>query len=152
MRDIAGSGITDVLMGAYVWGTERDFKRVVCKPNYRGFSLMLGANLIALLSGLLVPPPLTSFNWETIPVIGYYSFQLIKLEKEVRRQLKARDMLLDKNQTAIFHNNEVLKNAALMNDNYYSEFLRYENDIVDFNIRTIKQHESLKKQLLLEGV
>ncbi|MDR1468630.1 MAG: hypothetical protein LBT00_04990 [Spirochaetaceae bacterium] len=152
MRDIAGAGITNVVMGAYVWGTEKDFKRVIFKPNYRGFSLMLGANLITLLSGLLVPPPLTSFNWGTIPVIGYYSFQLIKLEKEVRRQLKARDALLDKNQAALLRNNIALENAVLMNDEYYDEFVRYENDIVNFNMQTIVKHETLKKQLLLEGV
>jgi hypothetical protein len=152
MRDIAGAGITNVVMGAYVWGTEKDFKRVVCKPNSRGFSLMLGANLITLLSGLLVSPPLTSFNWGTIPVIGYYFFQLVKLEKEVRRQLKARDAVLDKTQAAIFHNAEALENAALINDEYYNEFMKYEDDIVAFNMRTIEKHETLKKQLLLEGV
>jgi hypothetical protein len=151
MRDIAGAGITNVVMGAYIWGTEKDLKRVVCKPNYRGFSLMLGANLITLLSGLLVPPPLTSFNWGTIPVIGYYSFQLIRLEKEVRRQLKARDELLDKNHAVLIRNHETLKNTVLMNDEYYDNFLQYENDIVDFNMRTIAKHETLK-QLMLEGV
>lgn len=152
MRDIAGAGITNIVMGAYVWGTEKDFKRVICTPNYRGFSLMLGANLITLLSGLLVPPPLTSFNWGTIPVIGYYTFQLIKLEKEVRRRLKARDALLDKNQAAIFRNNEVLKNAVLMNDDYYNEFIKYEDAIIAFNMQTMANHETLKKRLLLEGV
>jgi len=152
MRDIAGAGITNIVMGAYVWGTEKDLKRVICKPNYRGFSLMLGANLITLLSGLLVPPPLTSFNWGTIPVIGRYAWELIKLEKEVRRQLKARDAQLDKNQAALFRNNEALKNAVLMNDEYYSEFVKYEDAIVDFNMHTIEKHETLKKQLLLERV
>jgi hypothetical protein len=152
MRDIAGAGITNVLMGAYVWGTEKDFKRVICKPNYRGFSLMLGANFITLLSGLLVPPPATSFNWGTIPAICYYSYQLIKLEKEVRRQLKVRDDLLERNQAVIFRNNETLKNTVLMNDDYYNEFLKYENEIVDFNKRTIAKHETLKKRLMPEGV
>jgi len=152
MRDVAGAGITNIVMGAYVWGTEKDLKRVVSKPNYRGFSLMLGANLITLLSGLLIPPPATSFNWGTVPVICYYSFQLLKLEKEVRRQLKERDAVLDRNQDILLKNGVIISNAILMNDEYFEEFERYETDIVNFYDETIAKHEFLKKEMSFEGV
>lgn len=151
-RDVAGAGITNLIIGIYAWGTEKDIKRVVFKPNYRGYSLMLGANLITLLSGLLVPPPATSFNWGTIPIIAYYSFQLIKLERAIRKQLLIRDNILDHNSLKLERNREKLEKIMLMNDRCYNEFMKYESDIVEFYNYTIKKHKILKNRIVYGGV
>jgi hypothetical protein len=152
MRDIAGAGITNLVIGAYVWGTEKDIKKAICKPNYRGYSLMLGANLVTLLSGLLVPPPATSFNWGTIPVICYYSYQLIKLEKSLREQLLIRESILDENFLKLERNRRSLEKVSLMNDECYQEFMKYETDIIDFYNYTINKHETLKNHIMNKGV
>lgn len=151
MRDIAGAGITNAVMGGYLWGTEGDIKRVTVKPNYRAFSLMLGANLITLFSGLLVPPPMTSFNWGTIPIIGYYSYQLFKLEKKIRAELEKRDKILLENDKIIQDNDLILKEMSIMNDEFYKEFLKYEEKIINFYNETINNHNRLKKRILQGG-
>jgi len=149
MRDISGAAVTNTVMAAYLWGTDGNLKQIAFKPNYRDISLMLGANYIALLSGLLVPKP--SLNHGIIPVIGYYLRKLIKLENQVREQLKARDAILDKNQQALSYNCEVLKNGAFINDEYYDKFLESENDIINFYNETMTKHSSLKRELLSKG-
>ena len=104
MRDIAGAGVTNLIMGAYVWGTEKEFSRVFVKANYRGFALMAGANLTAILTGLLVPPPATSLNWGALPVLGYYVVRLLLMERKLHKELDARDAVLAENETTLLAN------------------------------------------------
>lgn len=147
MRDIAGSAITNIAMGAYLWGTEKDIKRVVCEPNYRAYSLMLGANLITLLSGLLIPPPNTSLNWGCIPIIGYYLYHLIKLEKRIQRELSERDNTLNKNDQILKDNAELLNSLTLFNDEEFNTFLEYEKEFEVFYRITLERHQSVKAYL-----
>lgn len=147
MRDIAGSAITNIAMGAYLWGTEKDIKRVVCEPNYRAYSLMLGANLITLLSGLLIPLPNTSLNWGCIPIIGYYSYHLIKLEKRIQRELSERDNTLNKNDQILMDNAGLLNSLTLFNDEEFNTFLEYEKEVEVFYRITVEKHQSVKAYL-----
>ncbi len=93
-RDLAGVGAANVIMGAYLWGTEGDLSRVVVRANYRAFSLMAGANLVAILCGLLVPPPATSFQWPAIPPLLYYGGRLVWMMRSIEKSLDARDEAL----------------------------------------------------------
>ena len=148
MRDVTGAGVTNLIMGSYLWGTEKELNRVLIKPNYRAFSLMLGANLVTLISGLLIPPPNTSLNWGTIPVIGYYSFQLIKLEKKLREILNERENRLLKNDLVLLENERNLKELILLNDEIFFEILKYEKEIEDYYIQVISRHKKLKNKIL----
>ena len=104
MRDIAGAGVANVLMGAYLGVTEKSLSRVVIKANYRAFSLMAGANLVTILVGLLIPPPATSLNWGALPILGYYVVRIILMERKLHKELDARDLVLDENESTLFGN------------------------------------------------
>lgn len=151
LRDLAGASITNIVMGAYLWRTEKDIKRVICKPNYRAYSLMLGANLISLLSGLLIPPPNTSFNWGCIPIIGYYSYHLLKLEKKVREELTKREKILNQNDNIIQKNEEFLFQYSMMNDQIYKEFISYEESIIAYYAEIMRNHERVKNIIYSGG-
>jgi hypothetical protein len=151
MRDIAGAGITNCVMAGYLWGTEKELKRVFIKPNYRAFSLMLGANIIALLSGLLVPPPFTSFNHGTIPVIAYYALQLIRLEKQVRKVLAERDNILDANESKINCNDEIISALILFNHSTFQKLLEYEKEVMRSFNSTIQYHEKIRNMVCCGG-
>jgi hypothetical protein len=96
-RDLVGAGATNVIMGAYLWGTEGDLARVTVKANYRAFSLMAGANLVTILCGLLVPPPATSLNWPAVPPLLYYGGRLVWLWHSIDKALAARGETLRAN-------------------------------------------------------
>lgn len=104
MRDIAGAGVTNVLMGSYLWATEKSFARVVKKANYRAFSLMAGANLTTILTGLLIPPPATSLNWGSLPVLAYYIVRIILMERKLHKELDTRDRTLAENESTLLGN------------------------------------------------
>jgi len=147
-RDCVGTALTNAIMAGYVWGTEKDIKRICVEPNYRGFSLMLGANMTNLLCGLLAPPPATSFNWSTIPIVGYYSWQMIKLEKKVRSALSARegqlmqnDSVLEENFQLIIHNNSLI--------NVFGDQLNsFESEVEAYYSYVMKNHTELKTRIL----
>lgn len=101
MRDIVGAGVTNALMGSYLWATEKSFSRVVTKANYRAFSLMAGANLITILTGLFIPLPATSLNWGALPVLGYYIVQILLMERCIHKELNARDLILEENEVTL---------------------------------------------------
>jgi hypothetical protein len=151
MRDNVGAGLTNFTMKAYLWGTEADFSNVLFKPNYRVCSLMLGAHIVTLLSGLLAPPPFTSFNWGTIPKIVYYFFELIKLNKEIKRILSAREVTLNENALIQFNNDILLQNYILEVDKYCSEVLEYEDEVEKFYLQVTARHNALKKRILMEA-
>ncbi len=149
MRDIAGSAVANIVMGSYLWGTEKSIKRVVIEPNYRAFSLMLGANVVTLLSGLLVPPPATSLNWGAIPVIAYYSIQIIRMEKRIRNELNGREEILNENDQVLIENEAMLNNISISNGEYYNNVIKYEKDIEKYYIEAISNHKKVKS--LFEG-
>lgn len=152
MRDVVGTGLTNIIMGGYLWGTERDIRRVVTEPNYRAFSLMLGANLVTLFSGLLVPPPSTSFNWPAIPIIAYYSIQLFRLERKVRSELAGRTSTLKANDRVLFDQNDAaLKNYCMINDSNYEELLKYEEEINKAYKEALAKHQETKLMVYKRG-
>lgn len=151
MRDLVGSGVTNAIMGAYLWGTEKSLKRVTIQPNYRAFSLMLGANFINLLVGLYFPTKVATFNWSTIPVIGYYGFQLLKLEKTVREALNNRDKQLTDNYIKIEKNETLLKQFMIFDDQTYNELLCFEKDLFKYNNEVLRYHDSLKESIRMEA-
>lgn len=150
MRDVAGAGITNVIMGAYLWGTEKSIKRVTIQPNYRAFSLMLGANCINLLAGLYQPTKIATFNWSTIPIIGYYGFQLIKLEKQVRETLNKRDIQLNENLRVLEKNDTLLQQFTIFDDQTYNELLKYEDELFKYNDEVLKYHSYIKESIIME--
>lgn len=148
MRDIAGSGVTNLIMGGYLWGTEKELKRVVVKANYRAFSLMLGANFTNVATGLLVPPPATSLNWSAIPIIGYYLIRLVALEFRIRKELKVRDDVLNENENTLYANlQKVAGNEAKLNS-MLSELMAYDEQVQQYYKITNSYQESLKNQIL----
>lgn len=151
MRDITGTALTNAIMGAYLWGTEKSISRVIVKPNYRAFSLMLGANMVTLLSGLLIPEKTASLNWSTIPIIGYYGFNLIKLEKSIRNKLNERDSVLEHNQIILNSNEFHLENLINIDDKNYQELLSFENEFHKYHDRIMVFHNSLKEEILMEA-
>lgn len=144
MRDITGAAATNLIMGSYLWGTEKSIKRVVTTPNYRAFSLMLGANLVTLLSGLLIPPPSTSFNWGTIPAIAYYSIQLIRLEKRVRISLNNNDSKLFSNDKILSENENIISELSIFNNKEFDKLITYESEINEFYSKVELKHEYVK--------
>lgn len=151
MRDFVGTGVTNVIMGAYLWGTEKSLKRVTIQPNYRAFSLMLGANFINLLFGLYFPTKVATLNWSTIPVIGYYGFQLLRLEKNVRAVLNKRDNQLKDNYIKIEKNETLLKQFMIFDDQTYNELLHFEEELFKYNNKVLKYHDSIKESILMEA-
>lgn len=151
MRDVVGAGVTNIVMGGYLWGTEKSLKRVVVEPNYRAFSLMLGANVTSLLIGLFLPTKLASFNWSTIPVIGYYGCQLLKLEKKVRQELNNRDKQLSENERVISENESILNQISIFDDQVFEELLHYEKELFEYNEQVLRYHEKVKKSILMEA-
>ncbi len=108
MRDVVGMGATNLIMGAYLGGTEKSLERVISKSNYRAFSLMLGANFTNLITGLYIPPPNTTFNPSTIPMIAYYGIRLYRLERRVEDELKSRGETLKQNDLTIIRNLSII--------------------------------------------
>jgi hypothetical protein len=114
-------------MAAYLWGTEKSLARVTIKANYRAFSLMAGANLTAILVGLLIPPPATSFNYPCIPPLLYYGGRLIWMSHKIDKALETRQKIIESNHSAllefekmIIENDETLaENQARMETNKY---------------------------------
>ena len=118
-RDIVGCGVTNLIMGAYLGISEHSLSRVVVKANYRCFSLMLGANVVALAVGVF--PPLTSLNLSTIPVISYYAMRIALMEHKIRGQLRRRDDALSRNEFTLEScYNQLVGNQAKI-DEYMSE-------------------------------
>lgn len=126
-RDLAGAGLTNTIMAAYLWGTEKSIARVTVKANYRAFSLMAGANLTAILVGLLTPPPATSFNYPCIPPLLYYGGRLIWMSHKIDKALETRQKVIESNHSALLEfdkmiteNDENLaENQARMETNRY---------------------------------
>lgn len=147
-RACVGTAVTNAVMAGYVWGTEKSFKRVCVEPNYRGFSLMLGANMTNLLCGLLAPPPATSFNWSAIPIIGYYSWQMIKLEKKVRTALNARECQLIQNDSILEDNFQlIMHNDSLINA-FGDQLNTFEKEVEAYYRYVMKNHIELKTRIL----
>ncbi|MCP3685985.1 MAG: hypothetical protein GY861_25350 [bacterium] len=114
-RDIAGAGLTNTLMGAYLWKTEKSLKRVIVKANYRAFSLMAGANLCAILVGLLLPSNVVSFNHACIPPFLYYGGRLVWMSHQIDKALEKRDRILNQNNnTLIEQENNLLKAEKIL--------------------------------------
>ena len=150
MRDVVGAGVTNVIMGAYLWGTEKSLSRVIVQPNYRAFSLMLGANFINLLVGLYLPTKVATFNWSTIPIIGYYGFQLLKLEKNIRETLNKRDIQLNENFDILKKNETLLQQFTIFDNKTYNELLEYENELFKYNDEVLKYHSYISETILSE--
>lgn len=138
IRDIAGAGVTNVLMGSYLWATEKSLARVVKTANYRAFSLMAGANLTTILTGLLIPPPATSLNWGSIPVLGYYIVRIILMERRIHKELDARDLILAENESTLLGNlatiagdDKTLKRMLQELDAIDARVQKYYNDVND---------------------
>ncbi len=134
MRDVVGTGATNLIMGAYLWGTEKSLERVISKPNYRAFSLMLGANFTNLVTGLYIPPPNTTFNYSTIPMIAYYGIRLYRLERRVEAELKSRGETLEQNDLTITRNLSIIDENEKTIDEMIRDMERYEAE-VDKEIR-----------------
>ena len=147
MRDIAGSGVTNLIMGGYVWGTEHDFKRVILTPNYRGFSLMLGANFINLASGLLMPPPFTTLNWSTLPIMGYYLFRLIKMELKIGKELKKRDIILAENEATLIANMKKVAGNEIKLNTMLDELFAYDQQVCKYYNITNEYQEKLAQRI-----
>ena len=147
MRDIAGSGVTNLIMGGYVWGTEHDFKRVILTPNYRGFSLMLGANFINLASGLLMPPPFTTLNWSTLPIMGYYLFRLIKMELKIGKELKKRDIILAENEATLIANMKKVAGNEIKLNTMLEELFAYDQQVCKYYNITNEYQEKLAQRI-----
>ena len=148
MRDIAGGAVTNLIMGAYLWGTEKDIKRVVIKPNYRGYSLMLGANFINIVTGLLVPPPATSLNISAIPIIGYYMWGLIKLELSVRKELKKRDDVLNENENTLYANICKISDNDKILHQMLDELEHYDAEVQKYYVSTNNYQDFLANRIL----
>lgn len=148
MRDLAGSGVTNLIMGGYVWGTEHDFKRVVSKPNYRGFSLMLGANFVNLASGLLMPPPFTTLNWSTLPIMGYYLFRLIRMELKIGKELKKRNIVLDENEATLMANMKKVAGNEIKLNKMLDELFSYDQQVCKYYNITNEYQEKLAQRIL----
>lgn len=134
MRDVAGTGVTNLIMGGYLWGTEHKIKRVLVEPNYRAFSLMLGANWMNLTTGLFIPPPKTTLNYSAIPVIAYYAIRLYKMEKRLGEALRKRDVVLEENERTISHNLRIIAENGARIDTMICEMEKFESEI-DEDIR-----------------
>ena len=147
MRDIAGSGVTNLIMGGYIWGTEHDFKRVILTPNYRGFSLMLGANFINLASGLLMPPPFTTLNWSTLPIMGYYLFRLIKMELKIGKELKKRDIILAENEATLIANMKKVAGNEIKLNTMLEELFAYDQQVCKYYNITNEYQEKLAQRI-----
>lgn len=145
-RDMAGAAVTNLIMGAYLWGTEKDIKRVIIKANYRAFSLMLGANYLTLLSGLLVPNKHDiSLNWHAMRVISYYLLRLILLEQKVQKEIKNRELILNTNDDILKYN-ELKALSIDFNNKYYKELKIYECDVDEYFNQTMDKHRQLIKE------
>jgi hypothetical protein len=147
-RDCVGTAVTNVIMTGYLWGTEKSLKRVYAEPNYRAFSLMLGANVVNLLCGLLAPPPYTSLNWSTIPIIGYYSWQLVKLEKKVQEALEKRERALEKNDRILKENAKALLGNDGLIESFGAHLDSLEKEVNEYYQLTMANHEVLKRRIL----
>lgn len=148
MRDIAGSSVTNIVMGSYLWGTEKEFKRIFIKANYRAFSLMLGANFTNVATGLIIPPPATSLNWSAMPVIGYYLVRLIMLEGRVRKELKIRGSVLDDNDNTLMSNMKKVADNEQKLNKMLAELMDYDAQLQKYYLLTNSYQESLKKKIL----
>jgi hypothetical protein len=149
-RDIFGAGITNLFMGLYLWGTEENgLKSLRVKPSYRSISLMIGANLITLISGLLHPKGLAyiSLNHGCFSAITYYFCKLIRLERRVRKELKVRENTFNRNQESIDFNDEVLKNYISFNNDNFQTLMENYKEIELYHAETKRKHELLKKRL-----
>ena len=148
MRDIAGGGITNLIMGGYIWGTEKEFKKVFIKPNYRGYSLMLGANVTNVITGLIVPPPATTLNLSVLPIIAYYLWEIVKLELNVRKQLRIRDDVLNDNEQTLYSNlQKVAGNEAKLN-RMLSELMAYDAEVHKYYLSTNDYQQFLADRIL----
>lgn len=147
-RDLTGSCVTNLIMGGYIWGTEDEFKKVFIKPNYRGFSLMLGANFINVITGIVVPPPLTSLNWSAIPIIGYYFFQLIKLEIRIRKELKIRDNVLNENAETLLSNMQKIAENEIKLSQMLQELMQYDAQVQKYYKETNDFQDFLANRIL----
>ncbi|MDR3259728.1 MAG: hypothetical protein LBT51_09005 [Fusobacteriaceae bacterium] len=147
MRDLAGTAVTNTIMGAYLWKTEGNLNQVIAKPNYRSISLMMGANAVMVLSGLLNPVN-PSLNWGGIPTIAYYAYQLIKLEKQIRKLLNQRKLTLNENFEILDKNEKNLMNTMMLNDYYMNLFSEYEDSINESYRAIMERHEMLKTKIM----
>ena len=143
MKDVVGTGATNLIMGAYLWGTEHSLERVVSKPNYRAFALMLGANFVNLITGLWIPPPKTTFNHSTIPFIAYYGIRLYRLEKRIEKELSARDETLAQNDLTLARNLSILDENGARISGMVRDMERYEAEVD----RVIRQADELQADL-----
>ena len=148
MRDIAGAGVTNALMGSYLWATEKSLSRVVIKANYRAFSLMAGANLTTILTGLFIPPPATSLNWGALPVLGYYIVRILLMERRIHKELNARDLILAENEATLLGNlatiagdDATLKRMIAELDEIDRQVQKYYHDVND-------RQDALAKEIL----
>ena len=156
MRDVVGTGATNLIMGSYLWGTEHSFERVVTKPNYRGFALMLGANFTNLVTGLYIPPPNTTFNHSTIPIIAYYGIRLYRMEKRIAAALKSRgetlaqnDLTLTKNLTIINENEKMISKMIEDMEHYGAEVdkeIRQADELQDDLFNRLVSHAENKEK------
>ena len=97
---------------------------------------MLGANFINVITGIIVPPPSTSLNWSAVPIIGYYFFQLLKLEFRIRKELQIRDDVLNENEQTLFSNmQKIAGNQSTLNQ-MLQELMQYDAQVQKYYITT----------------
>jgi len=154
MRDLAGAGVTNLIMGAYLWGTEKSLSKITTKPSYRTCSLMLGANMITLLSGLLIPNAgkavKASFNWSSFNMIGYYGANLFKLEKSIRKELSERDLSLQASEAKLFANDKKIQDLIIFNDATYAKLKQDEKELFEFDKQVNFYHSIVRNQIMRE--
>ena len=145
-RDLAGAGLTNILMGAYIWGTEKSLSRLTVKANYRAFSLMAGANLTTILIGLTLPPPYTTFNYSCLPPMLYYGGRLIWMAHKIDKALKIRHEKIELNSNIMHDNRNILaENEKLLN---YRQKQIEHNEKIIYSFK--KSSETMHEHLALE--
>ena len=147
-RDCVGTGLTNAAMTGYLWGTEKSLSRVFAEPNYRAFSLMTGANMANLFFGLCAPAPYTSLNWSTIPIIGHYSWQLMKLERKIQAHLIERENILSKNDSSIMESLTAIRENDSLIATMGDQLSGFEKDVDEYHRLAMASHAALKDRIL----
>ena len=143
IRDLAGSAITNLLMTGYLCVTTEGTNQIVKGANYRVSTLMLGANVVNLMTGLLVPMASKSLNLSAIPVIGYYFYRLVQLEMQINKELKVRDIVLNENEATLQYNLNIVARNKEELQKMLLQLSEYHKQVNAFYHQVNQRHETL---------
>ena len=130
MRDIAGSGVTNIILNTYLQIRESPMNQLT--EAYMFF----GSNSIAFLTGLLVPVKLRSLNFNVIPLLIHYSHKIHKIQEEESKILEIRDHQLTQNKQILAENNDKLYLAM---SNSFERLQHLEIDQDSLEMTTIRE-------------